>query len=293
MLVSAAPAFSQTSQAAVDYSTASGRELMDAVYERHRRYPHVYEEQSMVLVDRHGRRETRGLNRYSRVEPDGSVRILLRFTDPRELLGMALLATLYPDGSSHRQVFLPALGHHMISNNALAASTRVAAGEHFLGTDFSIENLTGENLNHYQYVRRRDERRDQVEYFVVDVFDRSADPTTAVPRRRHFILTDGLFITRTDHFGASGQVVGRQTHHDLVVVNGDTWRANMMLMDNLRDRHQTIIKIDRRIFSPDYVPDAVFTADWIFANAPAPPGPDDDDPPVQPTTDAATPEADA
>ncbi len=271
-----AVALSAAAQPAVqqeNLSEASGRDLMDAVYSRHRRYPYVYEEQSMVLVDRHGRRETRRLTRYSRVEADGSVRILLRFTDPRELLGMALLATLYPDGSSQRKVFLPALGQQLISNNALAGNTRDAAGEQFLGTDFSIENLTGESLEHYRYKRRRDALMEQVEFYVIDVFDRTADPAAALPRRRHYVLKDGLFITRTDHFSANGRVESRQTHHDLVVVNADTWRANMMLMNNLRDVHQTIIKIDRRIFSPDYVPEEVFTADWIFANAPQPSAP--------------------
>jgi len=34
----------------------TGRELMDEVYRRHRQYPYVYEEQSMVMVDRDGLR---------------------------------------------------------------------------------------------------------------------------------------------------------------------------------------------------------------------------------------------
>lgn len=250
-------------------ANASGRDLMDAVYGRHQRYPHVYEEQSMVLVDRHGRRETRRLTLYSRLEADGSVRVLLRFTDPSELLGMALLATLYPDGKSKRQVFLPALGRQLISNNSLKGEDFAITDPHFLGTDFSIENLAGENLDHYRYERRRDVLMDQAEYYVVDAFDPGVDRATAAPLRRHFIIKEGLFITRTDHFAANGAVESRHTHHDLVVVNGETWRANMMLMNNLREVHQTIIKVDQRVFSPDYVPDEVFTADWIFANAPA------------------------
>ena len=45
--------------------SATGRQIMDAVYGRHQQYPFVYEEQSMVLVDRRGKRETRKLRRYS------------------------------------------------------------------------------------------------------------------------------------------------------------------------------------------------------------------------------------
>ena len=58
-------------------AASTGRQVMDAVYERHQQYPYVYEEQSMVLIDRQGQRETRTLRRYSRAEATGDVNFLL------------------------------------------------------------------------------------------------------------------------------------------------------------------------------------------------------------------------
>jgi hypothetical protein len=46
------------------------------------------------------------------------------------------------------------------------------------------------------------------------------------------------------------------------------WRANMVLMENRLDDHRTVIKIDRRVFSADYVPEEVFTRQWLLANHP-------------------------
>ena len=46
------------------------------------------------------------------------------------------------------------------------------------------------------------------------------------------------------------------------------WRANMLLMDNIRDQHKTLIKIDRRIYSRDYVPREMFTVQWLYKNYP-------------------------
>ena len=44
------------------------------------------------------------------------------------------------------------------------------------------------------------------------------------------------------------------------------WRANMMLMENMKTRHQTLIKIERRVFSRDYVPESLFTLQWLIDN---------------------------
>ncbi|MEM9304024.1 MAG: outer membrane lipoprotein-sorting protein [Pseudomonadota bacterium] len=252
---------------------ADGRTLMETVYARHRQYPYVYEEQSMVLVDRNGQKDTRRLARYSRIDDDGVNHILLHFRFPREVQGVALLARRYPDGASDLRVFLPALGHHLIATGALDPQVDARSEDHFLGTDFTIENLAGENLDDYRFERRRDARMTDLDYYVVDVFPRGASDA-ATPVRRHFILKDGVFITRTDHFGAGGKVRKRQSSHDLTVVNGDAWRANMLLMEDLERFHRTVIKVDRRVFSPDYVPAEVFSAAWIYANAPAP---EDDD----------------
>ena len=48
--------------------TATGRELMQAVYDQHLRYPFIYEELSMVTHDRRGNKETKSLRFFSRAE---------------------------------------------------------------------------------------------------------------------------------------------------------------------------------------------------------------------------------
>lgn len=266
-----------SSEAAIAIGPASsGRAILEAVYARHEQYPYVYEEQSMVLVDRREHRQTRHLRRYSRIDAQGTMKILLQFRSPRDVQGVALLATHRRDGRHERSVFLPALGPYLIANHGDDGDPQ---DDHFLGTDFSIENLTGEQLDDYRYRRREDEEVDGARYHVVDVYAAGADPATANPLRRHYVRADRLYITRTDHLGGDGRLRKRQTHHDLVPVAGRAWRANMILMDDRTEEHQTIIKIDRRIFSPDYVPEEVFTADWIFAHAPPPePQPTDETP---------------
>lgn len=251
-----------SSIAAEAFDEASGDEIMQAVHERHQLYPHVYEEQVMVLEDRAGHRDTRRLRRFTRVEDDGTVRFLLLFDAPEDVMGVALLAIREPSGTIRQSFYLPALGPDFIES-----SERSSDG-YLLGSGFTVGNLTGEVLGDHLYLRRRDERIHGETYFRIDVYPAGVDPRASSRLRAHYIIQDTLFIARTDHFDDLGRVERRQTHHDLVPVGAGVWRPNLVRMDNLQDGHKSFLRIERRIFSADLVPPERFTADWILGNQP-------------------------
>ncbi len=259
------------------FDEASGLKIMQEVHKRHQQFAFVYEEQSMVMIDRNGDRDTRKLKRYSRVEDDGTVKFLLLFDSPAEIKGVALLASRDESGQTTKYVYLPALGEQLIE------SISSGLDGNFLGTDFSIENITGEVLDDYIYVRRPDKKINYVEYFVVDVYRveeglaENMLPADKQALRRHSICKNNFYITKTEYFDKQGKVYKKQTHHDLRVVDGDMWRADMILMENSKEQHQSLIKIDRRIFSQDYVSAEIFTADWLFKNYPFVSTPDIDE----------------
>ena len=258
-----------------DVEGLDGRALMEEIRARHQQYPFVYEEQSLVLIDRRGDRSARRLERYSRVDDDGTGRMMLLFTSPPEVEGVALLATLTPEGDADAgldadgagmtmAMYLPALGARLVPSEG------AGVGSNFLGTDFTIESLTGEDLDDYRYARRRSRQVGGVPQHVVDVFDVRDDPATARPVRRHFVRADNLFIARTDHYDELGRVARRQTTHDLRPVDGPMWRGDMILMEDFETGHRSLLKIDRRVFSRDYVPAEMFGLDWLVANRPPP-----------------------
>ena len=51
----------------------------------------------------------------------------------------------------------------------------------------------------------------------------------------------------------------------------------MILMEDSNEHHQSLIKINRRVFSRDYVSADIFTEDWLFKNYPFVSTPDIDD----------------
>ena len=240
----------------------TGAEIMEEVDKRHQQFPYIYEEQSMVMVDRNGDRDTRKARRYSRVEEDGSVRFLLLFNYPREVKGVALLAHRDPKGTTKKYIYLPAYGQQLLE------SSGEESGDNFLGTDFSVENLTGEILADHHYLRREDKDVDGVKYFIVDVYKSDDHLKRKTVLRRHHIQKDNLFIVLTHHFDKHGRIARIQSYHDLKKVDQDRFAANMVLMKNKKDQHQSLIKTSRRIFSHDYVPAEIFTADWLYKKYP-------------------------
>ena len=254
-----APALSSDMQG---FKTWTGRGVMNEVFKRHEFFPYVFEQQTMILMDSAGNRDVRKVRRFSRVERDGTVKFLLVFDNPEEVRGVALLATRNKSGQGESGVYLPALGKEIRSS---AGQSR---GSLFLGTDFAVEDLTAEVLSDFRYIRVADHVLDKTEYFVLEAYpqDEEIERTTGYSLRRHYVRKDNFFIVRTDYFGRRGRLFKRQTSHDLKRLDGDMWRANMILMENFKENHKTLLKIDQRIFSRDYVPPEIFTADWLLNN---------------------------
>lgn len=253
--------FVQASVASINIDS-TGVEIMKEVHKRHQQFPYIYEEQSMVMEDRHGDRDTRKVRRYSRVEEDGSMKLLLLFDYPQEIKGVALIANRDADGHTRKFLYLPAFGQQLIE------STGEGSNDNFLGTDFTVENLTGEMLSDHYYARRDDRKIDDIKYFILDVYRATDQLTEEVVLRRHFIRQDNMFITLTHHYDKQGRLSRIQSHHDIKAVDGDMWRANMILMEDKKEQHQSLIKISRRVFSHDYVPAEIFTAEWLYENYP-------------------------
>ena len=239
----------------------SGRQIMDQVFERHELFPHTFEEQTMVLMDSAGHRDARKLRRFSRIESDGTLKYLLVFDHPSEVRGVALLAIRHPGGRVDNHIYLPAFGPQLKSGSG------DARGTHLLGTDFALEDLTAELVSEFRYQRREDREIEKVRYFVVDAYpgNQEIERTSGYGRKRHFVRQDTFVLTRTDYFDNKENLIKRQTRHDLRPVDGNMWRADMILMENRREQHRTLIKIDQRVFSQDNVPAELFTPERLVA----------------------------
>ena len=74
----------------------------------------------------------------------GDSKAIIRFTEPAEVKGVALLVVNHPDRSSDQWMWTPAIGR----DRRIALQDR---STRFFGTDFSFEDLEERDVNQYDY----------------------------------------------------------------------------------------------------------------------------------------------
>lgn len=237
----------------------TGRRIVQEAVTRHELAPHVFDRRTIILTDRDGHLDVRKARQFLRLEADGVVRYLLVFDHPPDIRGAALLALRRPDGVIESSVYLPALGDVLTAGSG-------NRGSRVMGTDFTTGDLGVEMLSDHRYVRTGDAKLDAVPCFVVDAFPATpgVERASGYSLRRLFVRKDNYFTIRIDYYDRRGRFLKTQSRHDLKRLDSRMWVADMVLMENVKEPHQTLIKIDSRIFSRDYVPARIFTAEWLL-----------------------------
>jgi hypothetical protein len=216
----------------------SGRELIEESLRRHAPPAWLYEEQTLVLSDPQGHYTVRTARRYARHDENGNVNLLVMET-PVEAKGTAIRVEREANGGTRR---------------GTAASSPV------FGSNFSVADLEDEQPRHFIYERSEDHDLDRAPHFVLRVLpaDDSVARVTQYRERRIYLRKDNLFLSRIDYKDSEGRLARRQTFRDPRPDESGVWRPGMILMEDLRDGRRTLLKVERRVHSPDYVPPAVF-----------------------------------
>lgn len=237
---------------AAETAPPSGRALVEESLGRHAAPPFAFEELTMVLNDAAGLRRVRTARQYLRSDADGSVQRVLVFQSPADLRGTTLRLTARAGQAAARSLYLPALGREIPYGTVL--SDRV------LGSDFSLADLEGERPRDFDYERERDRDLERVPHFAVRARprDEAVARATGYAERRLFLRKDSLFISRIEYFDRHGTLVRRMSYRDPRADGAGALRPGMILMEDLREKHSTLLKVERRVHSPDYVPAALF-----------------------------------
>jgi hypothetical protein len=219
----------------------------------------IYQELTMILSDAAGDRGVRRIRWYERRETDGSRRLLLAFVAPADVRGTAVLLTREALGATQGEIYLPALGKPL----GIAAGTTGAM--RLVGSDFRISDLLGEAPRGFVYAREADAEIDRSMHFVV----RAAPSDAAAKRaggglRRYYVRKGDFFLVRVDFHDLQGRLARRESFRDPKQVEPGIWQADMVLMEDFAERHRTLIKVERRVFSPDYVPSGIFSRQWLL-----------------------------
>lgn len=239
-----------------------GRQIVKQMLKATSQQPFVYEEQSMILIDKSNNRDVRDIRRYLRVDSSNKARVLLVFDAPEEIKGVALLVVVNSDRQQQGGIYLPAFEKRLLTADSQGGADR------FLGSDFSVFDLQPENMNDFIYTRLDDVQINEVDFYTVEARPKNAKvfEQTGYKRRILTISKQGFMPVKATYFDRYNRLLKILTRHHFKNYGGDTWLPDMMLMDNIRENHKTLLKTRQRVFSADYVPVRMFKTDWLFAN---------------------------
>jgi outer membrane lipoprotein-sorting protein len=118
------------------------RQIMQDVQDRQKATSQRYEGTLKVVDSRNKISEKRWT--YDRLGAAGDSKVVLRFTAPAEVKGVALLIVNHPDRASDQWMWTPALQR----DRRIAFQDR---STRFFGTDFSFEDLEERDVSQYDY----------------------------------------------------------------------------------------------------------------------------------------------
>ena len=170
-----------------------------------------------------------------RLGSHGTSRMVLRFTQPAEVKGVALLVVNHPDRASDQWMWTPAIER----DRRIALQDR---STRFFGTDFSFEDLEERDVDQYEYALLGDDTLDGTATWKIQSTPRQGK-SSQYTRSIVWIRKDNYAFARIENF-LKDQVVRRLNYLDIQNVQG-IWTARQMEMTDLKRNSRTRLTLDK------------------------------------------------
>ena len=164
----------------------------------------------------------------------GASRMVLRFTAPAEVKGVALLVVNHPDRASDQWMWTPAIER----DRRIALQDR---STRFFGTDFSFEDLEERDVDQYDYSMLGDDVVEGMACWKIASIPRQSK-SSQYTRSVVWVRKDIYAFARIESY-IRDQVVRRLDYGDYQDVQG-IWTARRLEMNDLRRGSRTRLTLE-------------------------------------------------
>ena len=172
---------------------------------------------------------------YDRVGSHGASKAVLRFTEPAEVKGVALLIVDHPDRSADQWMWTPAIQRE----RRIALQDR---STRFFGTDFSFEDLEERDVDQFAYRLLGDETVDGAACWRIESRP-TGRKSSQYTRSILWIRKDDYAFERVENY-VDDQLVRRLNYDRIEEVQG-IWTGRLMEMTDLRRNSRTVLALDK------------------------------------------------
>jgi len=171
---------------------------------------------------------------FIRLGSHGNSKSVVRFTEPSEVKGVALLIVNHPDRASDQWMWTPALQRE----RRIALQDR---STRFFGTDFSFEDLEERDVDQFTYKMLADQAIDGAPCWHIE-FTPTGQKTSQYTRLEVWIRKDTYALAEIDSY-VKTELVRRLKYSNYVQVQ-NIWTAKRLEMTDLRRNSRTLLLLE-------------------------------------------------
>jgi outer membrane lipoprotein-sorting protein len=195
----------------------------------------------------------------------GSSKTLLRFTDPKEIRGVELLSVNQQGSNDLQWIYIPA------TDRVRSVATQERS-EHFLGSDFTYEDLAENPLNNFSYrLLSSNELIDGRKTYKIEATPISPD-RSQYKFIYYWVLQDVSCIIHEEMYDQDGHEV-RTLHGSQLKKESGVSGFRRLDVSSIADGTHTVLTIDEAHFNTGLSPD-LFTPDALGKPSASIPGSD-------------------
>jgi len=172
---------------------------------------------------------------FQRIGSHGHSKSVVRFTDPPEVKGVALLIINHPDRASDQWMWTPAIER----DRRIAMQDR---STRFFGTDFTFEDLEERDIDQYDFTLEGEEAINGAACWRI----RSTPNKSRTSQYTHslvWVRKDNYAVVRIENYVKTG-VLRRLDYSNIENVQG-IWTAHQLEMNDLSRRSRTRLTLDK------------------------------------------------
>jgi len=183
---------------------------------------------------------------YARLGSHGGSRVLIRFTTPAEVKGVALLVVNHPDRASDQWMWTPAINRE----RRVATQDRRSR---FFGTDFSFEDLEERDVDQYDYRLLGEEALEGEACWKIAATPR-AGKRSQYTRSIYWVRKRTYTYAQIENFDGE-TLVRRLLYRQMENVQG-IWTARTLEVEDVARRSRTILRFDSITYNTPLASDA-------------------------------------
>jgi outer membrane lipoprotein-sorting protein len=207
------------------------RAIMAEVQKRSRAESQQYQG-VLKVIDASGKTSEKGWT-YERLGSHGTSKVIIRFTLPAEVKGIALLVLNYPDRASDQWMWTPAINRE----RRIATQDRRSR---FFGTDFSFEDLEERDVDQYAYELQGAETLDREPCWKIAATPQ-AGKRSQYTRSIYWVRKGTYTYAQIENYDANG-LVRRVKYGQLENIQG-IWTAKTLEVEDVTRKSRTVLNL--------------------------------------------------